>query len=362
LERLGPHAVLLSYYRVAGQVLTFVIRSGERTVRLERRALSDGELASVDRDADDEIRRPPGPRPRETWSRIASTVLDPVLPLLREGDELFIAPHGPLHRLPLHALPAGDRRLIERWPVTYLPCASLLAIMAPLAADVPSHPAVVGDFFPEEVQEVTALLGPGVRAQATNCSPKDSALVAFSGADLVHVSAHGFQYPYFPLASGLVLARSTNAERYVALIGRDPTTWSVGDRQELPELRRLADEDLLTVMDIEAMTTSPQLVCLSACSSGVVSIDATDEPMGLVPSLLRAGARGVVATLWMVDAEVTRSFMSSFYAGLLPTGWPQVARGLQQATVASLSEHPHPYYWAPFVLIGGLSEPRNGTA
>jgi len=362
LERLGPHAVLVSYYRVAGQLLTFVIRSGDRSVLLERRALSDEELASVDRDADDEIRRRPGLRPRETWTRLAETVLDPVLPLLREGDELFIAPHGLLHRLPLHALPVGDQRLIERWPVTYLPCASLLETMVPLAAEVPSHPAVVGGFFPEEVQEVSALLQSAVRAPATNGSAKESALAAFSGADLVHVSAHGFQYPYFPLASGLVLSPSTHAERYVSLIGRHPSTWSVSDRQELSELRRLADPDLLTVKDIDAVSASPQLVVLSACSSGVVGTDPSDEPMGLVPSLLRAGARGVVATLWLVDAEVTRAFMSSFYAGLLPTGWPNVARALQQATLATLSEHPHPYYWAPFVLIGGLNEHRNGPA
>jgi CHAT domain-containing protein len=362
LERLGPHSVLVSYYRVAGQLLTFVIRSGDRSVLLERRPLSDKELASVDRDADEEIRRPPGPRPRETWTRLAGTVLDPVLPHLREGDELFIAPHGLLHRIPLHALPAGEHRLIERWPVTYLPCASLLETMIPLEADAPSHPAVVGGFFPQEVREISTLLGPGACASATNGSAKDPALAAFSGADLVHVSAHGFQYPYFPLASGLVLAPSTHVERYVALIGREPNTWSVGDRQELLELRRMADPDLLTVKDIDAMSISPQLVCLSACSSGVIGTDPTDEPMGLVPWLLRAGARGVVATLWLVDAEVTREFMSSFYARLLPAGWPDVARELQHATVATLSEHPHPYYWAPFVLTGGLNQHRNGTA
>jgi CHAT domain-containing protein len=362
LERLSPHAVLLSYYRVAGQLLIFVLRSGERSVLLERRALSDEELMAVDRDADDEIRRPPGPRPRELWTRLAATVLDPVLPLLREEDKLFIAPHGSLHGLPLHALPAGDRRLIERWPVTYLPCASLLETLAPLSPEAPARPAVVGGFFPDEVHDVTRLLGPRASAEGRNGSAKDSALAAFSVADLVHVSGHGFQYPYFPLASGVVLAPSAHAERYVALIGRHPSTWSVSERQELAELRRLADPDLLTVKDIDAMTTSPELVCLSACSSGVVATDMSDEPMGLVPALLRAGARGVAATLWLVDAEVTRSFMSSFYAGLFPTGWPDVARALQQATVATLAEHPHPYYWAPFALIGGLTEQRSGTA
>jgi CHAT domain-containing protein len=361
LEHLGPHAVLLSYYRVAGQLLTFVLRSGDPSVRLERRPLSDAELAAVDRDAEEEIRRRPGPRPRETWTRLAEIVLDPVLPLLRDGDELFIAPHGPLHRLPLHALPAGGRRLIERWPVTYLPCASLLETLIPLASEVPSHPAVVGGFFPEEVKEVSALLGSGVRAQATNGSAKESALAAFSEADLVHVSAHGFQYPYFPLASGLVLRPSTYAERYVALIGRHPSTWSVSDRQELPELRRLTDPDLLTVKDIDALSASPQFVGLSACSSGVVGTDLTDEPMGFVPSLLLAGVRAVVATLWLVDADVTRALMSSFYAGLFPTGWPDVARALQHATVETMSESPHPYYWAPFVLVGGLNKHRTGS-
>jgi CHAT domain-containing protein len=76
--------------------------------------------------------------------------------------------------------------------------------------------------------------------------------------------------------------------------------------------------------------------------------------------LLHAGARAVLLSLWDVQDESTAEYMTTFYR--------RMAEG-QTAAVASRdalrnlrSKYEHPYYWAPFCLVGdwnvGVLEPK----
>jgi CHAT domain-containing protein len=55
-------------------------------------------------------------------------------------------------------------------------------------------------------------------------------------------------------------------------------------------------------------------------------------------------------TLWDVSDSSTSEFMSCFY-GCLRAGQDKAA-ALRQAMRELRDRHPHPYYWAPFVLVG----------
>jgi CHAT domain-containing protein len=55
-------------------------------------------------------------------------------------------------------------------------------------------------------------------------------------------------------------------------------------------------------------------------------------------------------SLWDVHDRSTAEFMTSFYEGL--NAGLSKAVALQQAMALLRSAHPHPYFWAPFVLIG----------
>ena len=59
----------------------------------------------------------------------------------------------------------------------------------------------------------------------------------------------------------------------------------------------------------------------------------------------------MVAALWPVDDAVTEVFMSTFYRELVAGAVS--AGALQSAQAAVMQLHPHPYYWAGFVLQGG---------
>jgi CHAT domain-containing protein len=66
--------------------------------------------------------------------------------------------------------------------------------------------------------------------------------------------------------------------------------------------------------------------------------------------VFQAGAQSLVLSLWDVQDASTRDFMVAFYRHL-QTGASK-ARALQQAMKELRNACPHPFYWAPFVLMG----------
>ena len=103
------------------------------------------------------------------------------------------------------------------------------------------------------------------------------------------------------------------------------------------------------VIDVYSLDLGADLVCLSACETGVSRSRGSDL-VGLCRGFYRAGASSIVVSLWRVDDQATADLMEAFY-GELGTGCdPAVA--LREAQLALLAWRPHPYYWAPFVLVG----------
>jgi CHAT domain-containing protein len=141
----------------------------------------------------------------------------------------------------------------------------------------------------------------------------------------------------------------------------------------------LGDGDRVTLRDIATWSLpSVDLVVLSACQTGMGGrLGNGEEILGFGYQMQETGARAAIASLWSVDDGGTQVLMNAFYAALqkgnitkaeaLRTA--QIAlitgdyTGLQQGVAAvdrtrsslppSVSRRlSHPYYWAPFVLIG----------
>jgi CHAT domain-containing protein len=75
-----------------------------------------------------------------------------------------------------------------------------------------------------------------------------------------------------------------------------------------------------------------------------------DELLGLARGFLRAGTPSLVVSLWMVNDKSTAQLMSRFYQGLRE-GHTK-ADALREAILDVKKSFPHPYYWAPFILLG----------
>ena len=70
---------------------------------------------------------------------------------------------------------------------------------------------------------------------------------------------------------------------------------------------------------------------------------------------LFAGARSLLVSLWDVNDASTARLMSRFYDGLRKGH--RKSSALRLASLEHRQEHPHPYHWAPFVLIGDAERP-----
>ncbi|MBN2378920.1 CHAT domain-containing protein [candidate division WOR-3 bacterium] len=96
-----------------------------------------------------------------------------------------------------------------------------------------------------------------------------------------------------------------------------------------------------------------QLVTLSACETalGGERPGLEFESMAKAFSLAMEGPPSIVATLWPVADESTKEFMVTFYKELKDNPKSEALRRAQQKLIHS-GWYSHPFFWAPFILIG----------
>ena len=102
------------------------------------------------------------------------------------------------------------------------------------------------------------------------------------------------------------------------------------------------------------------LVAFSACSTGLGTASTKGREVDGIGYLGEGqGAKSVLATLWPVEDKSTSMVMREFYR-LRESGLTK-AEALQKAQFGLLSgkftsdrnhDYSHPYFWAPFILIG----------
>ena len=104
--------------------------------------------------------------------------------------------------------------------------------------------------------------------------------------------------------------------------------------------------------EVFRLPLNAQLVTLSACQTALGKLVTGEGMVGLTQPFFFAGARLVVASLWNVNDEATARFMSLFY-GHLGDGLSK-AEALRRARsdLRRDKRYGHPYYWAPYILIG----------
>lgn len=248
-------------------------------------------------------------------------VMAPVCPHLK-APHLLIVPHDVLHYVPFHALFDGSQYLIDRFAVSYAPSAGIYSAChhKPSKRSGPSLILGVHDsrtpFIPQEVASVAAEVA---EPQLYLDDQASAAVLRERGpaSRLIHIATHGYFRQDNPLFSGI----------------------------------RLSDT-YLSLYDLYGLNLPVELLTLSGCSTGLNVIAAGDELLGLTRGLLFAGAQSLLLTLWDVADESTAEFMRYFYAGL---GNENKALALQRAMMKLRESRPHPYYWAPFILVGKVA-------
>jgi len=237
-----------------------------------------------------------------------------------QAEHLVIVPHDLLHYVPFHALFDGASFLTDEWTISYAPSASVYRLCCAKRAEAEGEALIMGvpdartPYIAEEIEAVATLF-PGARVFMGEEASEDRLRTSGPASPLVHIATHGHFRRDNPMFSSIRL-------------GSGP----------------------FSVFDLYQLRLSADLVTLSGCSTGLNAIVGGDEQLGLVRGLLYAGARAVLLTLWDVHDMSTADFMKAFYAHA--QSGSHKARALQLAMRELRERYPHPFYWAPFVLIG----------
>jgi CHAT domain-containing protein/tetratricopeptide (TPR) repeat protein len=250
---------------------------------------------------------------------IFNELLAPVWPQLR-GRRLVIVPHGALHYVPFHALYDGEQYVTDACAVSYAPSASIYARCQQQPSGGGEGALVLGvadDQAPLIDAEAVAVAAVLPDAQLRIGSDATEQVLRTSGRNsrIIHIASHGYFRPENPMFSGI----------------------------------RLGDT-YLNVYDLYRLRLKADLVTLSGCATGANVAAAGDELLGITRGLFCAGAHTLLLSLWNVHDESTAALMTRLYRRIAEGVAPVDA--LRDTMRDLRSEHPHPYYWAPFVLTG----------
>jgi CHAT domain-containing protein/Tfp pilus assembly protein PilF len=310
--------------------------------------------------------------PRPAARELYQIVLGQVAPLLEQygAKTLMWSLDGNLRYLPVGALYDGERYLVER----YASCVFTLArrdalLRAPsgswrVAGFGVSVPPAGTDFTPLKhvPTELTGIVRDAAKADTTGVLPGIRRLDGeFTRSALTLALAR--KYPVLHIATHFRFNPGDYTQSYLLL----------GDGQ-------------LSIQSIrdEASFEGVDLLTLSACETAMGGGGANGrevESFGMIAQ--DRGANAVLATLWPVDDASTEKLMTRFYR-VREAGGMTKLEALRQAQLELLrgggtaggdsAEHrgtgkiakndtgqfkpdpaapyAHPYYWAPFILIG----------
>ena len=237
------------------------------------------------------------------------------------ASTIIIAPHDLLHYVPFHALWNGHNYWFATTQISYAPSATLLHQLA--TKEVRPHlapPAIFGladERLPYIAAELDALatLFPSAPLYINEAANTAAFLTLTQQSAFLHLATH-------------------------ATFRQDNPSYSAFE---------LVD-GWVTVNDLYGLDHFPPLVTLSACETGRAAIEVGDELMGLCRGFFSAGVHALVVSLWTVDDLATAELMGNFYRRLRD-GQP-VGAALHDAQRETMHKWHHPYYWAPFFLIG----------
>ena len=276
---------------------------------------------------------------------------------------IIYAPDGPLRYIPLAGLHDGNQWLIERYQVNNITAKSLTDFTTkpkPLERVLAGafvqgkHNVEMGErsfrftglpFTLPEVDNIADLI-PKSKKLVDKQFSKSTTVAAMNKYNILHFATHAAIVPEY-------------AESFI-LFGNG-------------EIATLKEIDNWTLHNVD-------LVVLSACETGLGGFGNGEEILGLGYQFQNRGVRATIASLWKVSDGGTQVLMNAFYGAL--KGNITKAEALRQAQLALINnddsvvgdkqrsqfliqplvteteptqtskKFEHPYYWAPFILIG----------
>jgi CHAT domain-containing protein len=320
-------------------------------------------------------------------AELHAALLAPLATATEGAATLVVAPDGPLLGLPFGLLLTGPADpaalgqapwLIRRHAIVHVPSPQTLVTQraAGRGSSAPNPYRGFGDFappsaaqlaatFPQDRCAADARMAAGLgRLPGTRVEVLSAQRLTGAGPDAVRLGpdftaaalrqAQLDQYRVIHLATHALLPGELSCLPEPSIVVSPPA----GARDAAASFIR-ASEVLGLKMDAD-------LVVLSACNTGGPGGEGGGEALsGLARSFFYAGARGLLVTHWAVDDAASALLVADTLRR--QGGGAASAASLRGAQLLILEEagrrlpaaFAHPYYWAPFALIG---DGRRGEA
>jgi CHAT domain-containing protein len=333
IDKIDPHAAVI-YPIILKDRLEVILSLPNQPIRHYAKNIEQPELEKSIEQMRRSLRRTSLEKERLTAAKeVYDLLVQPVEKELKAQkiQTLAFVLDGAMKNLPMAALHDGQQYLIEKYNVAITPGLELLApqplankklkiLVGGLSESRQGFSALPG--VESEVQQIKSeipgqlLLNQGFTSKAIQKQ------ISASPFPVVHLATHG-QF-------------SSNADETFVL------TWD--SRLDVKDLGEL-------LQNREQETPKPiELLVLSACQTAEGDKRAA---LGLAGVAVRSGARSTIATLWSVEDKSTSKFMAEFYGQLAKPGVTKAqALRLAQQTLMQENQFKHPFYWAPFVLVG----------
>lgn len=360
---------------------SFVLRDGKIAVAPvaggtnEIAALVKRLRASIEPGNDNRVPQYDVAAARELYDR----TLGGVAPAIEGASLLTVAPTGPLLSIPFEVLLTGPADpnnlgnapfLVRKFVIAHVPAAANFVKLRQAMASKAAHPWLgFGDFRPiTEAQAVKTYPGARCRESAAvlaglprlegtqrelglvsrvfGAAPNETVTgPAFTVASVKALKLQDYRIVHF--ATHALLPAEIACQEEPAIVTSTPNG--------APD----AIGALLTSGEISGLKMDADAVVLSACNSGGPGGTTAGESLaGLARSFFYAGARSLLVTHWTVEDEFATYLVALSLNTLKEHPSEGLAVALQKAQLTFLArtdiEAPlkHPYYWAPFALVG----------
>lgn len=302
---------------------------------------------------------------QRTSAELSKILISPAANLI-ENKRLLIVSSEVLQYIPFAALPvvknspSNERYLIETNEIINLPSASALATLRKNERrGTGKELAIFADpVFNLNDERLTLAIKPNTNSTERG---KFTRLV-FSGRESEGI------YPLFPVekrftANGfdanLTNLRKQDLSQFRILHFATHNSFDARFNELSGVVLSLFDqngnpqEGIWRMNEIYNFKLNAQLVVLSACETGLGEEIRGEGLVGFTHAFMYAGAKSVVASLWMVDDRPTSKLMQRFYQSMLKENLPP-SKALQKAQISMIKEKglDNPFYWAAFTFQG----------
>lgn len=336
IKGIGPDTVLLQYYVTEDKVGMLLTTPGVQLAHST--PVKASELNRRIADFRRSLRNPKSHAIKESQALYQLLVAPVEQDLAQAGAKtIMLSLDGTLRYLPFGALHDGQRYIVQRWSLPIYTSVTKNRLRD--AGTAQWQAAGLG--VTRALGEFSAL--PAVKNEMRSIFKSEGAGVlpgevyldeAFTAQRFKDVSQRAFQLLH--VASHFQFSPGTEINSFLLL----------GDGQQL------------TLGDIRTQNyrfDNLDLLTLSACDTGLGGgRDAQGreiEGFGVIAQ--QQGAKAVLATLWPVADESTATLMAEMYRRRQDQHQTKI-ESLRQAQLSLLgqSRYAHPFYWAPFILMG----------